>query len=143
MQSDKLKIKIFTPEAQIYDGEGDFVTVPTKTGLISILPKHAGLVSIVSAGEMKIKNGDKETDLAVTDGFLRVSLKNELLVFVDTAQKFEDMNMEEIEKAKARAEKMLKEAHDKDDVDFAKFEEMLARETSRAKLMDRYIKRKS
>lgn len=56
-----MKVEILTPEKKVFEGDVDILTVPTRSGLISIMSNHASLVSAVEAGKiiMKTKNGEK------------------------------------------------------------------------------------
>lgn len=49
-------LKILTPEKKIFEGDVDVVTIPTSSGLISILNNHTSLVSNVLAGEIIVKS---------------------------------------------------------------------------------------
>jgi len=50
-----MNVAILTPEKLIFEGEVEILTVPTRSGCISILSNHAPLVSAVEAGEIVIK----------------------------------------------------------------------------------------
>lgn len=56
-----MKVEILTPEKQVFEGEVEILTVPTRSGIISIMSNHAALVSAVEAGEIraKMKGGEK------------------------------------------------------------------------------------
>ena len=56
-----MKVEILTPEKRIFEGEVDILTVPTRSGHISIMSNHTSLVSAVEAGEIraKMKGGEK------------------------------------------------------------------------------------
>lgn len=56
-----MKVEILTPEKIVFEGDVDVLTVPTRSGYISIMPHHDSLVSAVEAGKirLKIKNEEK------------------------------------------------------------------------------------
>jgi F-type H+-transporting ATPase subunit epsilon len=56
-----MKVEILTPEKKVFEGDVDILTVPTRSGIISIMSNHASLVSAIEAGEIraKIKNEEK------------------------------------------------------------------------------------
>jgi F-type H+-transporting ATPase subunit epsilon len=56
-----MKVEILTPEKKIFEGEVDILTVPTRSGLISVLSNHASLVTAVNAGNiiLQTKEGKK------------------------------------------------------------------------------------
>ncbi|MFA5228170.1 MAG: hypothetical protein WC446_00130 [Candidatus Paceibacterota bacterium] len=55
-----MKIKILTPEKQVFEGDVEVITIPTRLGYISILDNHTPLVSAISPGEIKIKSKEGE-----------------------------------------------------------------------------------
>lgn len=79
-------LKIHTVQGVIFDGEVERVEVPTKLGVIGVLPHHNPLTTIVTPGILKfvpqIKKGseflsntdflfeDESVALAIGDGFL-------------------------------------------------------------------------
>jgi F-type H+-transporting ATPase subunit epsilon len=56
-----MKVEILTPEKKIFEGEVEILTVPTRSGLISVLSNHAALVTAVNAGNiiLQTKEGKK------------------------------------------------------------------------------------
>ena len=49
-----LQLEIVTPEASIYADEVDTVVLPGCEGEMGVLPQHAPLVTLLSAGELRI-----------------------------------------------------------------------------------------
>jgi len=123
-----------TPEASVYTNDVDEVFVPTKEGRIGILPKHVGLVSLVHEGEILVRVDGKDELIAVRKGVLEVRKDSNMIILADSAEHVASMSIDEIEKAKARVEKAIKEHENQDDVSFARFEDLLAREMSRLKV---------
>jgi len=55
-----MQVSILTPEKIVFEGEVEILTVPTRSGYISILSNHAPLVSALEAGEVVVKTkGEK------------------------------------------------------------------------------------
>ena len=84
-----LKLKIIAKDKILYEGEVNSVIVPTKMGIIEVLPNHMSLVSALSAGEIILKN-DKENSadeerikFAVQSGVLEVRPKSEVIILVN------------------------------------------------------------
>ncbi|MDD5098460.1 MAG: F0F1 ATP synthase subunit epsilon [Candidatus Pacebacteria bacterium] len=50
-----MQVEILTPEKKVFEGEVEILTVPTRSGYISILSNHAPLVSALEAGEIVVK----------------------------------------------------------------------------------------
>ena len=49
-----IRLSLITPEKVVYTGEADSVSIPTATGQIQVLQNHMPLVSLLSAGGLKI-----------------------------------------------------------------------------------------
>lgn len=84
-----LKISIIAKDKILYEGQANSVIVPTKMGIIEVLPNHMALVSALSAGEIILKN-DKENSangerikFAVQGGVLEVRPQSEVIILVD------------------------------------------------------------
>jgi len=50
-----MKLQIVSPEAQLFNGEVESITVPGTSGSFQILNNHAPIVSTLVAGEVKIQ----------------------------------------------------------------------------------------
>jgi F-type H+-transporting ATPase subunit epsilon len=119
----KLSLKIATPEKEIVNETGiDSITLPTTNGEITILPNHIPLISGLSTGEIMYKKDDQKFYLAVTQGFLRLDKEGNLLLLADYAVRSEDVVIEEAEKAKKRAETVMKEKPSEEDMVLAEAE---------------------
>ncbi len=79
----KLNIAIISKEKILYQGQADTVFVPTETGIIEVLPEHMQLVSALKAGDLIVKNDDKETVFKITGGVLEVRQKSNVIILVD------------------------------------------------------------
>ena len=133
-----LKFKIVTPEKVIYENEISQVTIPTMNGEITILPHHIPLVSVLKAGELKIKDKDGEHNLAVSGGFLEVRGNNEIIILADHAERVADIDIAKAEEAKQRAEEQMKNIKDVQDVDYARIQAMIDRETNKLRVAKKY-----
>ncbi len=136
----KVAVKIVTLEKTIYENEVDSVTLPTQAGVITVLANHEPIIGIITPGMLIITHEGTTTALAVTGGFFEVKYPSNLVILADTAERISEMNIEEIEKAKARVEHLLKEEQHLSDIEFAHLEETLARETSRIELARKHRK---
>lgn len=105
----KIKIKIITPERILYEGEANQITLPAKTGEITILPNHVPLVASLQAGELVIKSEKEVIPMAISGGFLEVRPKSEVVILADTAEKVDEINIKRAEEARQRAQEFLKE----------------------------------
>ncbi len=130
----KLSLKIVTPERIVFEDSVDSVSVMTESGEITVLPNHAPLVSLLKSGEMRLKDEGRESLLAVSTGLIEVRGGNEIIILADTAERSDELTLEEIEKAKALAEKRLEEARNQGDVAYADALVAMERELARHKV---------
>ena len=133
-----LKFKIVTPEKVIYENEISQVSIPTMSGEITVLPNHIPLVSALKAGELKIKDKDGEHNMAVSGGFLEVRGNNEIVILADHAERVADIDITKAEEARARAEEQMKNIKNVQDVDYARIQAMIDRETNKLKIAKKY-----
>ena len=138
MPKNKLKFKIVTMEKVTYEDEVDQVTVPTEAGEITVLAKHAPLVSLLKPGELKIKKEGYTISLFVSTGFLEIRKNSEVYVLADTAERVEEINEEAAREAIRRAEEIQKQKQYRTDVDFAKLQAIINREASRLKIAEKH-----
>jgi len=129
----KIKFKIVTPERVVLEQEVDQVTLPTKEGEITVLLNHIPLISILQPGEIIAKDGDKEFYFAISSGFLEVR-KNEVIVLTETAEHSHEIDETRAEEAKTRAEKLLQESKNKEEVDYTGLAANLEKELARLKV---------
>ncbi|MFC1637967.1 ATP synthase F1 subunit epsilon [Patescibacteria group bacterium] len=117
-----IKFKIVTPEKTVFEDIVYQATLPVSDGDVTILPDHRSYIASLKPGEiiLKKKKGDSETiSLAVAGGFTEFH-KNQLVILADAAERAEDLDIEEIEKAKKRAEDIKKERISLDENEYAK-----------------------
>ena len=80
-----LKLEILTPSGPIYNGEAASVTLPGEEGEFGVLPQHASLTTLLSAGVIEIEKGDKSTESVVVNwGVVQVD-EEKVVVLVDGA----------------------------------------------------------
>lgn len=133
-----LKFKIVTPEKVIYENEINQVTIPTMSGEITILPNHIPLVSVLKAGELKIKDKNGEHNLAVSGGFLEVRGNNEIVILADHAERAEEIDIQKAEEARKRADEQMKGIKNVQDIDYARLQAVIDRELNKLKIAKKY-----
>lgn len=134
-RSTKLSVEVVTGERVVYqDQDVDMVVAPGSEGQLGILPKHAPLFSLLSAGEMRIKKGATEQSLVVFGGFLEVN-HNRVLVLADTAERVEEIDVQRAETARQRAATRITE-HGQG-VDLKRAEQSLQRAAVRIRVAQR------
>src|SRR3989338_7557075 len=88
---------ITTPERTLFSAEVEQVSLPTPQGSITVLPHHMPLVSLLAAGELRIKPRDgEEKYLAVSGGCIEVQ-GDRVVVLADTAEHAEELDEAKIQ----------------------------------------------
>jgi F-type H+-transporting ATPase subunit epsilon len=131
---EKINLEIVTPEKHLFSGTVDSVTVPAKTGYLGILPGHSPLLAELGVGEISFKVGEKAEYLFCSWGFLEV-LPDRVVLLAKTAELASDIDIERVQKAKARAEKFLLSRDP--DIDFHRAQAALLRAISRLNAVKR------
>lgn len=131
-----LKLKVVTPDKVIVDEIIDSVSIPTTSGVITVLSKHIPLVSTIKAGEMIVKKAGTGISYAVFKGLVNVRPHRkgltEVVVLLERSEKVEELDHARAEEALARAKALADEKDD--DADFALFEGLIEKELNRVKI---------
>jgi F-type H+-transporting ATPase subunit epsilon len=102
-------LSLVTPEGSAYDGEAERLVVPGAAGEIGVLARHAPLVAMLRAGEIRIKTGDEWQTFAAGPGYFQVH-RDRALVLVDDAVRAEDIDVEEARREADEARALLERA---------------------------------
>lgn len=80
-------LRISSPQAQLYEGEIEKLTIPTEIGEITILPDHEPLASVVVPGVLRITPAQvpEDTWYVIDQGTIAIAVSRGLLV-VDGAK---------------------------------------------------------
>ncbi|MFH0891905.1 MAG: F0F1 ATP synthase subunit epsilon [Candidatus Falkowbacteria bacterium] len=128
-----IQFEIVTPERTVLKEQILQVTVPTRDGEITVLPKHMPLVSMLKPGVIELKTVGGEVKLmSVSGGFIEV-LRNKVVILADTAERAEEIDLERAEEARVKAEKTMQEAVHFDEEQFTAINAAIAKELARTK----------
>lgn len=119
-----LKLEIVTPEGRSFPAAGEsndveMVTLPGAEGEMGIYPMHVPLMTQITAGEVIVRNGGRDTHLAVGDGFVEITGEH-VVIMTDMAIKAENIDEANAEEARKRAEARLAEKLDDEEISVAK-----------------------
>ena len=103
-----MKLSLVTPEKKTFEGDIDQVTIPTSQGNITVLPNHMSVVAQLEPGELIVKQGNKETNIASGYGFAQITGK-QVSVLTDLAEEVGEISEKEAEEARKRAVEALKD----------------------------------
>lgn len=79
-----LTIRILTPEGTLFEGAATAVFLPGAVSPFEVLPGHGAIISALSAGVIRVENGNQEERFSVDGGVVRV-LDNVITVCAETA----------------------------------------------------------
>lgn len=139
--SEKLHLKIITPERVLFDGEVDEVLLPGSDGQLGILPHHVPLLAALGVGELMLKKGNEWESFAVLGGFVEVRSDGSVSVLADAAEHAEEIDELKALEAKKRAESILLER--KDEVKFTEASLALEKAIALLKVAQRKRKHRS
>ncbi|MEJ7653327.1 MAG: F0F1 ATP synthase subunit epsilon [Chloroflexia bacterium] len=129
-----LHLEVVTAERVVYSDEVDMVIAPGIEGALGILPRHAPLMSVLGFGELRVKKGSEESDIAIGGGFMEV-LNDRVTVLADSAEHVEEIDLARAEEAAQRAQQAL---NDREHIENAgALEQELRRAQSRIKIVRR------
>jgi F-type H+-transporting ATPase subunit epsilon len=137
-----LKLKVVTPDKVIVDEIVDSVSIPTTTGMVTVLNKHIPMVSTIKAGELTVRKGGSGIGYAVYKGLVNVRLHTkgltEVVILLERGESVEELDHDRAEEALKRAKAMAEEKED--DVDFGVFEGLVEKEMNRVNIAMKYKK---
>jgi F-type H+-transporting ATPase subunit epsilon len=110
----KLTVELITPERSLITESGiDQLVAPSVDGQVTILPRHAPLLTILDPGVVLVRRAGSDEVLAVSGGFLQVH-ENRVTILADASERSDEVDRERAERARAEAEREISEAQDFD-----------------------------
>lgn len=100
-----LQVCIMTPDKIFWDEEAEEIILPTNTGQMGVLSKHAPLITALDIGVMSIRQNNSWNFIALMNGFASIK-NNKITILVNSAESKETINS-------SKAEKEFLEAQDK------------------------------
>ena len=114
--TDRLRVRLVTPERILFEAEASAVELPSKSGYMEVLYGHAPLMAELGAGDVTIHGtGAAESDtsgmvrLNVSWGFVEV-LPNRVTILASDALKPEEIDLQRAEQQLERGLNLLKQA---------------------------------
>ncbi|MPZ24824.1 MAG: F0F1 ATP synthase subunit epsilon [Dehalococcoidia bacterium] len=135
-----LTLEIVTPERIVLSEEGvESVTVPGADGELTLLPRHAALMTGLKPGPLTVRKGGVETDIALSGGFLEIK-EDKVTILADTAERSDEIDSARVEEARERARALLREHQA--DVNIAAVMASLERAQARLRVIERQQRRR-
>jgi F-type H+-transporting ATPase subunit epsilon len=102
------ELTVMTPEREFYSGEAEALTITGLDGMLTVLANHAPMVSCLDIGTISIKKDGVWKGAFSSEGFMEV-VNNSVMVFVQSCEWPEEIDMKRAEEAKRRAEERLRQ----------------------------------
>lgn len=135
---DTIHVDIVSAEGEIFAGQATMVVLPASEGDIGVAPRHAPLLTLLKAGEVRVKTPEgEEQSFYVGGGVLEVQPKR-VSVLADTAARAKDLDEAAAVAARQRAEETL--AGQVDKITQAEALAELARAAAQLKMIERLRK---
>ncbi len=136
--AETIHVDIVSAEGEIFSGLAKMVFLPAVEGEIGVAPRHAPLLTLLKAGEVRVQPVEgEEQSFFVGGGALEVQPRR-VTVLADTATRAADLDEAAAETARQRAEEALAGKIDK--IEQAEALAELARAAAQLKLIQRLRK---
>lgn len=109
----QIQLRIVTPDRELVEGEVSEVSIPGKEGYLGVLPGHAPLLTELQSGELTYRQGEMVYHVAIHWGFAEV-LPDRVIILADIAERAEEIDVQRAERARKRAEELLKRPSEPD-----------------------------
>jgi F-type H+-transporting ATPase subunit epsilon len=105
--TDTIQVDIVSAEGEIFSGAASMVFLPASEGELGVTPRHAPLLSLLKAGEVRVRTPEgEEQSFFVGGGALEIQPKR-VTVLADTAARAKDLDEAAALQAQARAREVL------------------------------------
>jgi F-type H+-transporting ATPase subunit epsilon len=137
-EAHSIHVDIVSAEGEIFSGAAQMVFAPAIMGDLGIAPRHAPLLTLLKAGEVRVKlPGGEEHSFYVGGGALEVQ-PQKITVLADTALRAKDIDEAAALAAKQKAEEALKNREG--DITQAEALAELARAVAQLKMIEKLRK---
>ena len=77
-----IKVRIISPEKELFRGEAEAVFLPGTIGEFEVLESHAPIISSLTGGEIKLRRDGSVESFRIASGFVRTG-RAEMTVCVE------------------------------------------------------------
>nr|QDE53795.1 ATP synthase epsilon subunit [Ulva compressa]QPF96207.1 ATP synthase CF1 epsilon subunit [Ulva compressa]QVO51108.1 ATP synthase epsilon chain [Ulva compressa] len=125
-----LQICIMTPDKIFWDEEAEEIILPTNTGQMGVLTKHAPLITALDIGVMSIRQDNSWNSFALMNGFASIQ-NDKVTILVNSAESKQTIDSNEAEKEFLEAQERVNKAVDEKE----KVEAILGFKRARARFL--------
>lgn len=129
--SERLSLKIITPEKIVFYHDADSILLPGTVGEMEVLPGHVAIFSTIKPGQIVIRDGGRKLVFACGAGLLEVN-KDKVSLLVDSAEGNSEIDPKAAAELIASLEDKLKDLESEDEETRFAFETQLA--TAKARI---------
>lgn len=131
--------RFVTPERTLFEADALSFTLPTEAGEVTILAHHEPMTSVLVPGIARYTDvSHKEHEVAISSGFLQIDGAGHMTVLAEDAERGDELDLQTIAEAKARAQQIMKDAINRNDVAYTAAAAALQRELIRERLAVKY-----
>lgn len=136
-----IHVDIVSAEGEIFSGSASMVFAPAMEGDVGIAPRHAPLLTLLRAGEVRVRDEQgNDAHFFVSGGILEIQ-PFKVTVLADTALRAKDLDEAAALEAKRRAEDVLTQRQS--DIDYARAQAELAEAIAKLQMLERLRKIRS
>ena len=129
------QLEIVTPTYIISEGQVEYLRAPSSDGLFGVQAGHASSTIVLDIGEIKVTKNGVESYYATNGGFADIRSESVMLL-VETAEKFSDIDRKRVEASLKRAENRMKDKKS----NLSRARAAIKRAQNRIKIIDQYNK---
>ena len=138
-----LQVKIVTPERVIVSDKYISASIPSITGELTVLAEHIPIVTPIKSGEIILReDSGYNNSFSVSSGILEVRPDSSIVILANRAEHAKDIDVERAKAAKKRIETLMQEKKNQEDVDYARLQSILEKETARIKVAEKHRRSK-
>lgn len=93
-----LQVCIMTPDQIFWDAPAEEIILPTNTGQMGVLSRHASLITALDIGVMSIRQNDAWVSVALMNGFALIQ-NDVVTILVNGAEGRSDIDLDEAKRA--------------------------------------------
>lgn len=131
-----VKLEIVTAERQIFSEDVTTIIAEGIDGQMTILPKHAPLITMLAPGELVVRKEGEELYMVISGGFIEVR-PEKVIVLADACERSDEIDLERAAEAKRRAEDRLKSLATTPEIDQSRAEAALRRSLARLRVAEK------
>lgn len=132
-------VVIVTPYDQFFEGEVDFIVLPTSEGEHGILPDHAPIVVAIHPGALRMRRGDSWAYAFVSNGYAQVG-QDYTVVLCNAAEWASEIDPAHAQANLDKNYKRLEAVAPEDRINRTRYRHAIRRNKNRLHVWERYGK---